>query len=89
MVTVMKQRVVPSGVFSTATGDRELRTEIGNPLVKPVSKEAGGDASLSTLGARGVFALRDIEHQHVCAKIPPSLVTDAGGVEGRQESSDK
>ena len=41
MVTVMKHRVVPCGVFCTATGDRELRTETGNPLVKPVSEGAG------------------------------------------------
>ena len=70
-------------------GDRELRTETGNLLVKPVSEGAGRDAPLSTLGARGVFAPRDVEHQHVCAKIPPSLVTDAGEVEEREESSDQ
>ena len=91
MVTVMKHRVVPSGVFCTATGDRELRTEIRNPLVKPVSDGAGRDASLSTVGARGVFALREILNTNMFAqkKKKPSLVTDAGEVEEREESSEK
>ena len=38
MVTVMKQRVVPPGVFSSATGYCELRTEMENPMVKLVSE---------------------------------------------------
>ena len=60
MVTVMKQRVVPSGVFCGATGDRELRTEIGNPLVRPVSEGAGEDASVSIPTASGVSALKEM-----------------------------
>ena len=38
MVTVMKQRVIPPGVFSSATGYCELRTEMDNPMVKLVSE---------------------------------------------------
>ena len=56
----MKQRVVPPGVFSSATGYCELRTEMQNPLVKPVSEGAGEDASFSTPTARGVSALKEM-----------------------------
>ena len=87
MVTVMKQRVVPPGVFSSATGYCERGTEMENLLVKLVSEGVGRDASFSTLGARSVSAIRDVEHKIACEVIPPSLVTDAGGERGK--SSDK
>ena len=58
--------------------------------MKRVSDGVEGDASLLTLGDRGLFASREIEHQHVCKKKKtPSLVTDAGEVEEQEESSDK
>ena len=56
-----------------------------NPLVKLVSDGPGEDAPLSTLGARSVSAIRDVENKIACEVIPPSLVTDAGGVEEREE----
>ena len=59
MVTVMKQRVVPSGVFSGATGDCERGTEMENTLVKPVSEGAGEDASFSKPTA-SVSALKEM-----------------------------
>ena len=43
--------------------------------------------SFSKPTARGVSAVRDVEHKNVCEVIPPSLVTDVGGERG--ESSDK
>ena len=73
MVTVIKQRVVPSGVFCGATGDCELRTEMENPLVKPVSEGAGEDASFSKPTASGVTAVRDVEHKK-CMRSDSALV---------------
>ena len=81
----MKHRVVPFGVFSTATADRELRTEIGNPWVKNVSERVGGRCVSPNTWCQMCLCAEINEHQHVCGKILPSLLTGAGGVEGRED----
>ena len=78
MVTVTKQRVVPPGVFSSDTGFCERGTEMQNPLVKPVSNGAGEEPPHSTLGARSVSAIRDVEHKN-CLRSDSALVGNRCG----------